>query len=119
MISDNPCIRHHRHYPARPTPTTRDSARIAHRRYHRNIMPPPAARLYAVEPKRRWTGSTAIAVVDAPTCVWCGTWFEATHTQPALFYHGGYGAAQRRSARWCLCGAVGSVDLTDVNPRNL
>lgn len=77
------------------------------------------AALFEVARRSRWAGTTAIALVDRPRCLWCGTWYESTHTQPALFYHGGYGAAQLRKSRWCECGAVGSVDTSDTNPRHL
>lgn len=39
-------------------------------------------------------------------------------TQLALFYHGGYGAAERKTFDLCLaCGHVSVVSMETVNPR--
>ena len=41
-------------------------------------------------------------------------------TQPALFLHGGYGAAERRVIDVCLaCGRVTVAQVDSVNPRGL
>jgi len=41
-------------------------------------------------------------------------------TQPALFYHGGYGAAEETTIDVCLaCGRVHTASVSTRNPRHL
>lgn len=69
--------------------------------------------------RHRWTGTTALALRADTLCTLCGTAYRDAHTQPALFYHGGYGEAQRLDVSWCSCGALNRVDVDPVNPRHL
>lgn len=69
--------------------------------------------------RERWTGTTAIVRRDTVACAFCDTHYSYEYTQPALFYHGGHGAAMLRRGRWCHCGAINSGDYLPVNPRRL
>jgi hypothetical protein len=70
-------------------------------------------------PRHRWTGTTALALRDNDACTVCGRSYSEIHTQPALFYHGGYGEASQRHVYWCSCGALNRVDTVPVDPRHL
>ncbi len=72
--------------------------------------------LFVTPRRRRWSGTRALAIRDAD-CV-CGPLQHATFTQPALFYHGGHGAAEKVNASWCLCGKVKRRDTVPTNPRH-
>lgn len=70
----------------------------------------------------KWTGSTAVAVyTGSRACSRCGIG-EVVRVkavvQLALFYHGGYGAAERRHIDLCLaCGRVSVAGYETLNPR--
>jgi len=36
--------------------------------------------------------------------------------QPALFWHGGFGATRTTTVRWCPCGWTLTVDVTETRP---
>ena len=70
-----------------------------------------------LEAKPKWHGTKALAI-RREACA-CGPLDRADYTQPALFAHGGYGAAERVVARWCICGKVKQRDTEPRNPRHL
>lgn len=74
--------------------------------------------LFATAPRLRWTGTTALAIRLSPDCQ-CGPTLSGAYIQPALFYHGGYGAAEAVESMWCMCGRVRIRNTRPVNPRTL
>jgi len=73
--------------------------------------------------KPKWTGNV-LPVLSPPRCPVkvCGhplTTLPAV-TQPALFLHGGFGAAERTTLRLCCaCLWVGTARVESVSPRRL
>lgn len=69
--------------------------------------------------RKRWTGSKALVPLSPHRCPACGYALDSAGVgQLALFFHGGYGATQVTTRRYCHgCGwsLVSSVD--EVNPR--
>lgn len=82
------------------------------------------SRLFApVERKPKWTGNV-LPVVAEPWCPrrFCGAWLVTLRgwVQPALFFHGGYGGAERTTAQACpVCGYQVEVAVETLNPRKL
>lgn len=81
----------------------------------------PLERLFGVEAKPRWTGSTELVPVPHDTCPRCGGEPEVIEAaQLALFYHGGYGATRGESVTVCLdCRMVLVVEHRSENPRHV
>jgi hypothetical protein len=75
--------------------------------------------LFETEVKTRWRGSRELVVASSLHCVWCGDTFDVTYSQPALFYHGGYGATEGKRIRGCVCGAIRTISIYTLNPRTL
>jgi hypothetical protein len=74
--------------------------------------------------RNTWTGSLAVVPYEGtrncPRCSHGLLMRLAPHVQPALFYHGGYGAAERLTYDLCLaCGHVSVVQTETLNPRHL
>lgn len=80
-------------------------------------LPDRVTALFDTEPTEHWTGSTALVPASSLICAWCGPTYDVSYTQPALFYHGGYGATQGRRTRFCACGAINVTSVTTLNPR--
>lgn len=76
------------------------------------------AALFEVERAPRWTGTRALALSVSVDCH-CGPVYRGSYTQPALFYHGGHGAAERIESTWCMCGRIRMRDSLPINPRKL
>jgi hypothetical protein len=76
-------------------------------------------RLVEVESKPKRTGSRALVRLTA--CPRCSQPLESvTHSMPALFRHGGFGAVRTTVSRYCApCGFDGGADVTETNPRKL
>lgn len=74
-------------------------------------------------PTRARTRRGTVAIVPRPAA--CPTCHHPlvrlpTATQPALFIHGGYGAAQRTTRDLCTaCGWTRTAAIDTVNPRHL
>ena len=74
--------------------------------------------------RHTWTGSRMLVLYQGRrSCTRC-TVGEVIRlgpfTQPALFIHGGYGAAERRSVDVCFaCGRVAVAQVDSINPRRL
>jgi len=69
--------------------------------------------------RRRHRGGALVAI-DPDLCPACG---DATERdviyEPALFFHGGYGATRSTTTRRCHpCGWSLIVDVTEANPRS-
>lgn len=83
-----------------------------------------SSRLFAPPERRpRWTGNI-LPVLAEPACPRqiCGAFLVTLRgvVQPALFYHGGYGGAERTVAQACpVCGWSTVVRVETVNPRKL
>lgn len=77
------------------------------------------AALFERPTKQRWTGSRELVPVAADACPTCaGVLLVMSIAQPALFRHGGYGATQRQTERWCpTCGWHLLAEVVEVNPR--
>jgi len=74
--------------------------------------------------RHTWAGSRAVVPYDGtrycPRCSHGLLLRLDPHIQPALFYHGGYGASERLTYDLCLaCGRVSVVQVETLNPRNL
>lgn len=74
--------------------------------------------------RHQWTGSRAIKLhTGRRACNRCSMGHLIRLdpvTQPALFYHGGYGAATETTIDVCLaCGAVRTAAIKTRNPRRL
>ena len=74
--------------------------------------------------RHTWTGSRALVHYQGHrACTRCsiGEVIQlGPFIQPALFFHGGYGAAERRVVDVCLaCGRVTVAQFDTVNPREL
>lgn len=69
------------------------------------------------EPK--WLGSLELVPVARERCMLCGgATMRQTIAQPALFYHGGYGATRVTTFVLCLgCPGVRLSSVDEVNPR--
>lgn len=84
-----------------------------------------AARLFDAPAvaRARWTGNV-LPVLARPVCpvsVCAAPLFTLRPAvQPALFFHGGYGAAERTTIRVCVaCGWAGTAHVETLNPRHL
>ena len=75
--------------------------------------------LFNVEPRTRWEGTRAIVPTYGAPCHRCGTSYRIRYVQPALFFHGGYGAAEERATTYCECGLLSFTRLSLKNPRHL
>jgi len=73
-------------------------------------------RLFDVDRKTRWAGTRALALRANVECG-CGPVYSGRFAQPALFFHGGYGATDLIRTTWCLCGRVNIRDVATVSPR--
>lgn len=59
-----------------------------------------------------------LATIDPTICPSCGaTTITIAWAQPALFYHGGYGATQGHEHRACTCGWGLETHVTTNTPR--
>jgi hypothetical protein len=59
----------------------------------------------------------ALVPLDPDRCPDCGLRTEVDVTgQPALFFHGGYGAVRTTTVRWCPCGWTLTTDITETRP---
>jgi len=62
----------------------------------------------------------SLVPVDLAVCPDCGApTFEFGVSQPALFFHGGYGATEHVVQRRCVCGWRTVVSVWSLNPRRL
>lgn len=56
-------------------------------------------------------------MLDPGRCPTCGADVEVEVTdQPALSFHGGYGATERRAVRFCACGWELTHLVTEIRP---
>jgi hypothetical protein len=74
--------------------------------------------------RHTWKGTRLPAVYEGQRgCPRCSIGYlvrMAPHAQPALFYHGGYGATERLTYDLCIaCGRVSVVEVETLNPRKL
>lgn len=74
--------------------------------------------------RHTWQGSRALVRRNGPRpCPRCNAGLVVRINpviQPALFHHGGYGAAERRTVDVCLaCAGVSVARLETLNPRRL
>lgn len=72
--------------------------------------------------RHSWSGSVALTVYEGDrSCSRCSIGLVVRMTsgvQTALFYFGGYGAAERKTVDVCLaCGRVTVVGVETLNPR--
>ena len=72
--------------------------------------------------RHAWSGSRALVpYAGVRSCVRCAVGQVVRMTagvQGALFYHGGYGAAERRTVDVCVaCGRVSVAGVETLNPR--
>lgn len=72
----------------------------------------------------QWAGERLPVLFDGQrACRFCSVGYLVSldpFAQPALFYHGGYGAVERKTVDVCLaCGRVSVMRLETVNPRRL
>lgn len=73
--------------------------------------------------RHTWQGERLpVPYTGARSCDRCSTGHlveTAPIAQPALFYHGGYGATERRTVVVCLaCGHTHTTRLETLNPRH-
>lgn len=76
-------------------------------------------RLFDVERKERWTGSGALVPISAHRCPACGFVLDSCQVgQLSLFFHGGYGATEQTTRRYCHgCGWSMVAAVGATNPR--
>ena len=80
--------------------------------------------LFATEDRVKWNGTRdVVPYYGERGCSRCSFGVLVRlepHTQPALFIHGGYGAAERMTYDLCLaCRHVSIVQVETLNPRRL
>jgi uncharacterized protein YbaR (Trm112 family) len=76
----------------------------------------------AAKPKRpRWTGSTALMLLDQLCCPRCRERLEVVYSdQLPLFRHGGYGEVTREIHHNCMtCLTSRKVLVLAINPRSV
>jgi len=74
--------------------------------------------------RHTWTGTKTLAVYQGHrTCTRCTigeTLRLGPYTQPALFIHGGYGAAEAQTIDVCFaCGRATVAQIDTINPRRI
>lgn len=76
-------------------------------------------RLFDVASKKRWTGSRALVPISPHVCPACGFVLDACAVgQLSLFFHGGYGATEETTRRYChSCGWSMVAAVDSRNPR--
>lgn len=76
-------------------------------------------RLFDVAHKHRWTGSRALVPISPNRCPSCGFVTDTTAIgQLSLFLHGGYGATEETTRRYCHgCGWSMVAAVNSRNPR--
>lgn len=76
-----------------------------------------ADRLFDVARKTRWSGSRALVPLDPERCPSCGAGLDLdVVAQGALFFHGGYGAAELTVTRHCRCGWRLEAERSETRP---
>ena len=76
-------------------------------------------RLFGVAAKTRWKGSKALVPISPHLCPACGFALDSCAVgQLSLFFHGGYGATEETTRRYCHgCGWSMVAAVNSTNPR--